>query len=469
MANEDLLWEHPLVSRLIRGGRRLRQDHRSRPWLLNAGLVVLVLLLFGLPDLLHRGDRDELVRVADFPVLGAVALQLGLTLPLLWRRSRPGAVFAAVMAVFLLQWSMDVWLHIDIALFIALYGVARRGGLRYLPWVCGVTVAAMVLVVLRVSTVASPFEAMFFLCSAATAAVALGLGVRIGQAHLGALRERAARLERERDQQNRLAAAAERARVAREMHDIIGHNLSVIIGLADGGAYAADVVPERSKEALQLIAGTSRQALGELRRMLGVLREEPGPQLQGPELSPQPGIADLEALCERVRVAGPEVAYRTAGDLDTLNEGVQLTVYRIAQESLTNALKHAGPDTRTFLTVVTEAGGSVSGSRTRGRPTAGPFRPGRARDTPTRGPAGRASPAWPSAPPSTAAPSRPGRGPAAAGRWRPGSTSLRLPPCLPAGPGRRRHDDCAHRRRPAPPALRLPHAPGEHTPHRGRR
>ncbi|WP_371539265.1 histidine kinase [Streptomyces sp. NBC_00466] len=357
MANEDLLWEHPLVARLIRGGRRLRQDHRSRPWLLNTGLVVLVLLLFGLPDLLHRGDRDELVRVTDFPVVGAVALQLGLALPLLWRRSRPVTVFAAVMTVFLLQWSMDVWLHIDIALFIALYGVARRGGLRYLPWVCGVTVAAMVLVVLRVSTVASPFEAMFFLCSAATAAVALGLGVRIGQAHLGALRERAARLERERDQQNRLAAAAERARVAREMHDIIGHNLSVIIGLADGGAYAADVVPERSKEALQLIAGTSRQALGELRRMLGVLREEPGPGPQGPELSPQPGIADLEALCERVRVAGPEVAYRTAGDLDTLNEGVQLTVYRIAQESLTNALKHAGPDTRTFLTVAADAGG----------------------------------------------------------------------------------------------------------------
>ena len=132
---------------------------------------------------------------------------------------------------------------------------------------------AMVLVAVRVSSAVSVWDALFFLLSTATAAVALGLMVRIRRAQLAGLRERAARLEIERDQRSRLAAATERARVAREMHDIVGHNLSVIITLADGGAYATDVAPERGKEALQLIGDTGRQALGELRRVLGVLRE----------------------------------------------------------------------------------------------------------------------------------------------------------------------------------------------------
>ncbi|MDJ0343931.1 histidine kinase [Streptomyces sp. H10-C2] len=358
MTNEDPLWGHPVVARLMRGGRRLLREDQNRPWLVNTSLVVVVLLVFGLPDLLRLGDRHEALQVAGLSWGWVLALQLGLTLPLLWRRTAPSAVFAAVTAVFFLQWILDVWLHIDIALFIALYGMARRGRLRHLPWACGITVVALVLVALRVSTVVSPLVALFFLGSAATAAAALGLAVRIGQAYLAALRDRAARLETERDQQSKLATAAERARVAREMHDIIGHNLSVIISLADGGAYAADLAPGRSKEALQLISGTSRQALGELRRMLGMLREDPGAAPQRPtlELSPQPGIGDLDALCDRVRSAGPEVVYRTVGDLEAVEPGVQLAVYRIVQESLTNILKHAGTDTQAQLTVASEGG-----------------------------------------------------------------------------------------------------------------
>jgi signal transduction histidine kinase len=129
------------------------------------------------------------------------------------------------------------------------------------------------------------------------------------------------------------------------MHDILGHSLSVIITLADGGAYAVDAAPERSKEALHMIGDTGRRSLAELRRMLGVLRV----QTDEPDLSPQPGIADLDPLCRRIRAAGPQVEYQSAGELESLDLGVQLAAYRIVQEALTNTLKHAGPHTRVQL------------------------------------------------------------------------------------------------------------------------
>ena len=355
---EDPLWGHPQVARLARAGRRLQRFDRDRPWVSDALAVLALLLLFALPDLLHQGHRREGFRIGGTPLGVVVVLQLALTLPLLWRRRAPEAVLALVGVVFLVQWSLDLWLHSDIALMVALYSVARQGVLRRLPWACGAVAAALLLPALRVSPEVSWLVALFFLYSAATAAAALGLAVRVGRAYLDALRDRAARLEVERDQRSRLAAAAERARVAREMHDIIGHNLSVIIGLADGGAYAADVAPERSKQALTHIGATGRQALDELRRMLGVLSTRPGPVEQELQLSPQPGVADLDALCAGVRAAGPKVVYRSVGDPDALDRGVQLTVYRIVQESLTNTLKHAGPDTTVRLTVVAEGGGT---------------------------------------------------------------------------------------------------------------
>jgi signal transduction histidine kinase len=114
----------------------------------------------------------------------------------------------------------------------------------------------------------------------------------------------------------------------------------VIVGLADGGQYAAARSPERSSQALGAIASTGREALSELRRLLGVLTEDDG---LAADLAPQPGIADLEALLDRVRAAGLPVIAVMRGDPAGLSEGQQLTVYRIVQEALTNTLKHAGP------------------------------------------------------------------------------------------------------------------------------
>jgi signal transduction histidine kinase len=343
----DGMWPaHPVVARLTRLGQQLRQADRRRPWVLDLAVIAAMFLLFCLPDLVphddDRGPEELLLTFTRLPVSGTLALQAGLLLPLLWRRRAPSAALATTTVAFLVQWSLGVFLRADVALLVALYSVTLHGRLRHLPWACAAEVTLLLPVAARVSRVVSFWGALFFLLSAVTAAVTLGLAVRIRRAQLASLRDRAARLEVERDQRSKLAAATERSRVAREMHDIIGHNLSVIITLADGGAYAADVTPQRSKEALQLVGDAGRQALGELRRMVGVLRE----QADTPELNPQPGIADLEDLCTRFRAAGPEVVYRSAGELDTLDRGVQLMAYRIVQEALTNTLKHAGPQTR---------------------------------------------------------------------------------------------------------------------------
>jgi signal transduction histidine kinase len=168
----------------------------------------------------------------------------------------------------------------------------------------------------------------------------LGDSVAYRRAHNAWLEDRARRAETERDARAQLAAAAERSRIAREMHDIIAHNLAVIVGLADGGRYAAARYPERSSQALGSIASTGREALSELRRLLGVLT---GGDDQAADLAPQPGLTDLEALLDRVRAAGLPVRAVMQGNPGGLSEGQQLTVYRIVQEALTNTLKHAGP------------------------------------------------------------------------------------------------------------------------------
>jgi signal transduction histidine kinase len=171
----------------------------------------------------------------------------------------------------------------------------------------------------------------------ATAAVVLGLNVRTRRAYLASVEERAAQLERERDQQGLLAAAAERARIAREMHDIVAHNLSVMIALADGAGYMAEQDPQRAAGAMGQVSETGRHALGEMRRLLGVLRED-----DSTALAPQPGLADLEPLLEQVRAAGLHATLETVGAPVALGAGAELTVYRLVQEALTNVLKHAG-------------------------------------------------------------------------------------------------------------------------------
>ena len=151
--------------------------------------------------------------------------------------------------------------------------------------------------------------------------------------------ERAARLEREQETEARAAVAEERARIAREMHDVVAHSLSVMVVQAEAAEAMLEVDPERARRPLSAVQDTGRAALTELRRMLGVLRESD----DGLAMAPQPGLAGLDALAQHVRDAGLPVDVRIEGEPRPLPPGVDLSAYRIVQEALTNVLKHAGP------------------------------------------------------------------------------------------------------------------------------
>jgi signal transduction histidine kinase len=167
----------------------------------------------------------------------------------------------------------------------------------------------------------------------------LGDSVRYRRAYYSSLEDRAARLERERDAQAQIAAAAERARIARELHDVIAHNVSVMVVQADGASYALDSSPERARQALGAIASTGRQALAEMRRMLGVLRSDDDTT----GVVPLPGIGQLGELLEQTRASGLDVSFTVQGVPGPLPGGLALAAYRIIQESLTNTRKHGGP------------------------------------------------------------------------------------------------------------------------------
>jgi signal transduction histidine kinase len=302
--------------------------HRRRPVV---GDVVPVALLLALGLVFHADHVQS--RSAG------LAFTVALVLPLLWRRRRPVAVFAVVAAVAFAQWLADVRAFGDAALLVALYSVAVSQPRRVTLLAAAVVELGIALAVAR-WTPGDWLRGFVGLSGLAVAAAVTGTSTRNRRALLASLHERAERLERERDQQGRLAAAAERARIARELHDVVAHNVSVMIALSDGASYAIEDDPARAKSAMRTASRTGRQALGELRRLLGVLRDRD----RDTGFAPQPGLAQLEELLEDVRSAGVPVSFEVTGHPATpLPAGVQLAVFRIVQEALTNTLKHAGP------------------------------------------------------------------------------------------------------------------------------
>jgi signal transduction histidine kinase len=167
-------------------------------------------------------------------------------------------------------------------------------------------------------------------------ALVVGANVRGRRLHVRTLVDRHAQLVEAGEQQARIAAAAEQTRIAREMHDVVAHGLTVMVALSDGARTAVRRSPDAAEEALDLLSETGRTALADMRRMLGVLRGGDAP------LEPQPGSQDLDALVQSFRAAGMTVRLTTAGPPLPEDAALTLTVYRVVQESLTNALRHAG-------------------------------------------------------------------------------------------------------------------------------
>ena len=264
---------------------------------------------------------------------------VGLSLPLLARRRWPVAVFAVLGAAAFVQWATGARTFGDAALLVALYTLAASRPLVVTALAQVILEAGIALAVDRWAGHAV-LNAFIALSALATAASAIGINVRHRRALVASLHERAARLEHERDQQGLLSAAAERSRIAREMHDIVAHNLSVMIALADGASYAVHDAPARAEAAMQTASRTGRQALTEMRRLLGVLRDD-DPSTDG--RAPQPGLVEIDALLDQVRLAGVPVSYSQSGAPPAnVPGGLELAAYRIVQEALTNTLKHAG-------------------------------------------------------------------------------------------------------------------------------
>jgi len=299
---------------------------RRHPLFLDAALVLVLLWLAG-PFTAVPGSRRALV-LALMPVL---------FIPLVWRRRAPSAVFAVIFAAALVQLFASQELTDDAALLVAFYTVvAYEPPQRVLSAAVALEIGA-VLVVLRYITPAGrqPWALVFF--SALAAAVGfIGYYARTRRAYLASLVDRADRLERERDTEARLAAAAERARIAREMHDIVAHNIAVMIALADGAVYTAADNPDQAVTIMGQVSATGRSALDEMRRLLGVMR-----QSDVAEHAPQPTLADLDDLLVTVRAAGLPTRLAVTGQSASLPPSAQLALYRIIQEALTNTLKHA--------------------------------------------------------------------------------------------------------------------------------
>ncbi|MBW8737310.1 MAG: sensor histidine kinase [Streptomyces turgidiscabies] len=288
------------------------------------------------------------------PVASAVVTLL-LCLVVALRRRMPERMLVLATVVGVAQLALDVRLVLaDFALLVIVYSVAASGPGWASRFALIGGLCASPLAQSRwpdeESGTAGNLALMVFLAVPFALAWVLGDSLRTRRAYFAQLEERAARLEKEREAQAKVAVAAERARIARELHDVVAHNVSVMVVQADGAAYVLDTAPDQAKKALETISGTGRQALAEMRRLLGVLRT--GEHEEGGEYVPQPDVEQLGDLIEQCRTSGLPVDYKIEGTPRPLPSGVELTAYRIVQEALTNTRKHGGPNTGASVRLV---------------------------------------------------------------------------------------------------------------------
>jgi signal transduction histidine kinase len=301
--------------------------------------VAIVLGAIGgvLEVVIGRNDKDA----PTSPLAVSILLLLAITLPLLGRRRFPfgGPAAVAVSAAAgsfvdgrLVPFTFVTFLTVMISSL--LFGLLRD---RRQALVGLAILAAAGAIVTRNDPAGGLGD--YFFITLLFAIIWLGglaLGSKLEQAREAD--ERATRLEREREERARAAVAEERARIARELHDVVGHSVSVMTVQAAGVRRLLRPEQEREREALLVVEQAGREALAEMRRLVGVLRR---PE-EAPALAPQPSLQHVERLVEQAREAGLPVELRIEGEAKQLPPGIDLTAYRLVQEGLTNAIKHAG-------------------------------------------------------------------------------------------------------------------------------
>ncbi|MGW4208050.1 sensor histidine kinase [Lentzea sp. NPDC004789] len=303
-------------------------------------LIAGILLIFDMAVGLSTTDRG----VSFSAFLAVTLLMLG---PLPFRRYHPLGTSYLILAGGYLQLfthggegGIPVRMS-DFALAIALYTlvayIGRKSALIYSGWLLAGTLLWAIFQVGEIQAVFLVF--MVFVIFGFSWAMGEFIGAR--RAYQSELEQRLKLLETERDQQARIAVGEERSRIARELHDVVAHAVSVMIVHADGAAYTIRSQPEVAENAVRTIAETGRLALTEMRRLLGVLRSEDAET----QWAPQPDARGVVELAENTRAAGVPVRLEITGDVEDLPAGVGLSIYRIVQEALTNTIKHAGAGT----------------------------------------------------------------------------------------------------------------------------
>jgi signal transduction histidine kinase len=327
------------LSSWISGGRALIREIRRRPFVVD-GLFALLLTTLSVAGLLTIHEyAPEDSGIKDPDALGVVLAAMQ-TLPLAWRRRHPDQVLTAVgiatVAFYALGYETTLG---GIGVMVALYTVASLCSRRDSLTAAGVTAVALAVVLVVAEDLSADIVVSNYVIFGT--AWILGDNVRTRRAYTKNLEERAEQLERDQGASSRRAAADERERIAREMHDIVAHSVSVMVVQAGAArrVLESNISSESAKDALKQIEDTGRSALTDMRRMLGILRSP----TDSADLSPQPSITQLDDLMAQARDAGVQVEHEVIGDPRPLPSAMDLSAYRIVQEALTNTIKHAGP------------------------------------------------------------------------------------------------------------------------------